>query len=155
MYISSCRHQIQISTVQSEEQHVIKLFSKFHLNRTVNEKGNAILQNLCKLEKSVAPSARKIKGWRYQSCAWRPRIGLLLMRIWDYAGHHDHTLQYQTIIKHVYTWRNYPNLLILAQNGGIKTSVVPPLVQPWPSPSTLDALINFHITLTFRPSFRS
>jgi len=21
--------------------------------------------------------------------------------IWDYAGHHDHTLQYQTIIKHV------------------------------------------------------
>jgi len=23
--------------------------------------------------------------------------------IWDYAGHHDHTLQYKTIIKHVYT----------------------------------------------------
>jgi len=51
------------------------------------------------------------------------------------------------------TWRNSPNLLILAQNGGIKTSVVPSLVQPWPSPITLYALINFHITLNFRPSF--
>ena len=34
---------------------------------------------------------------------------------WDYVGHHDHTLQYKTIIKHVYTWRNSLNLLILAQ----------------------------------------
>jgi len=55
----------------------------------------------------------------------KPRIGLSLMRlaahskpsggfweffqklentmIWDYARHHDHTLQYKTIIKHVYT----------------------------------------------------
>jgi len=56
----------------------------------------------------------------------KPRIGLSLMRrlaahsklpggfwesfqklenttIWDYAGHHDHTLQYKTIIKHVHT----------------------------------------------------
>jgi len=56
MYISSCRHQIPISTVQSEEQHVINLLSKFHLNRTVNESGNTILQKLRKLEKFVVPS---------------------------------------------------------------------------------------------------
>jgi len=68
----------------------------------------------------------------------KPRIGLSLMRplaahskpsgdfweffqklenttILDYAEHHDHTLQYKIIIKHVYTWRNSPNLLILSQ----------------------------------------
>jgi len=33
--------------------------SKFHLNRTVNEPGNAILRKLCELEKLVAPSAHK------------------------------------------------------------------------------------------------
>jgi len=43
-------------------------------------------------------------------------------------------------------------MLILAQFGGIKTSRAttnPTLA----SPNTLNALINFHTTLTFKPSF--
>jgi len=62
MYISSCKHPIQISTVQSEEQHVMNLLSKFHQNRTVNESGNAVLRKLRKLENFVAPSAQKIEN---------------------------------------------------------------------------------------------
>jgi len=54
MYISSYRRIIQIFTVQSEEQHVMNLLSNFHLNRTVNKSGNAILRKLRKLEKYVA-----------------------------------------------------------------------------------------------------
>jgi len=57
-YISLCRHPIQISTVQSEEQHVVKNLPKFHLNQTVNESENAILRKLRRLGKLVARSAR-------------------------------------------------------------------------------------------------
>ena len=57
-YISLCKHPIQISTVQSEEQHVMKNLPKFHLNRTVNESGNAVLRKLRRPGKLVAPSAR-------------------------------------------------------------------------------------------------
>jgi len=64
--------------------------------------------------------------------------------------HHDlglcraswHTLQYKTIIKHVYTWRNYPNLDNSCSLGRIRTSLVPPLVQPWTSLNALHALLN-------------
>ena len=55
-YIFLCRHPNPISTVQSEEQHVVNHLPKFHLNRTVNESGNTILQKLRKLEKFVVPS---------------------------------------------------------------------------------------------------
>jgi len=42
MYISSyCSNPI--SAVQNEEPHVMNHLSKFHLNRTVNEPGNAAL----------------------------------------------------------------------------------------------------------------
>jgi len=34
----------------------MNLLSKFHLNRTVNESGNAVLRKLRKLKKFVAPS---------------------------------------------------------------------------------------------------
>ena len=60
-YISSYCPPNQISTVHSEEIHVVGLFSKFHPNRTVNEPRNAVLQKLRKLEKVVAPSAQKWK----------------------------------------------------------------------------------------------
>jgi len=59
-YISLFMHPIQISTVQSEEQHVVKHLPKFHLNRTVNEAGNAVLWKLRRLEKSVAPGGMKL-----------------------------------------------------------------------------------------------
>ena len=59
-YISLFRHPIQISTVESEEPHVVKHLPKFHLNRTVNEVGNTVLQKLNKLEKSVAPGGMKL-----------------------------------------------------------------------------------------------
>jgi len=58
MYISSYWTPNPISTVQSEEPHVMDHLSKCHLNRTVNEPGNAILQKLRELEKLVAPSAQ-------------------------------------------------------------------------------------------------
>ena len=45
-YISSYKQPIEISTVQSKEQHVRNQLSKFYLNRTVNELGNAVLQTL-------------------------------------------------------------------------------------------------------------
>jgi len=64
MYISSFIHLIQISTVPSEEKHVMNLLSKFHLNRTVNELGNAVLQKFRKPEKSVTRRVQKIKAWR-------------------------------------------------------------------------------------------
>ena len=54
-YISLFRHPKWISTVQSEEQHVVKHLTKFHPNRTVNEAGNAVLRKLRRPEKSVAP----------------------------------------------------------------------------------------------------
>jgi len=57
-YIYLCRHLIQISTVQSEEQHGVKNLPKIHLNRTVNESGNAVLQKVRRPGKLVAPSAR-------------------------------------------------------------------------------------------------
>jgi len=57
MYISLCRHPIQISTVQSEKQHVVKNLPKFHLNRTVNESAIVVLRKLRRLGKLVAPSA--------------------------------------------------------------------------------------------------
>jgi len=61
-YISLFRHPIQISTVQSEEQHIVKHLPKFHLNRTVNKAGNAILQKLRRPE--------KIGGaWRHETSA--------------------------------------------------------------------------------------
>jgi len=52
----------------------MNLLSKFHLNRTVNELGNAILQKLCKPEKFVAPSAQKIKAWRLAVSKLRPTV---------------------------------------------------------------------------------
>ena len=62
MYISLCRHPIQISTVQSEEQHVVNHLPKFHLNWTVNEMGNAVLKKLRELQKlwCLAPKIRKV-----------------------------------------------------------------------------------------------
>ena len=59
-YISLFRHPIQISTVQSEEQHVVKHLQIFHLNRTVNEAGNVGLRKLHRLEKSMAPGGMKL-----------------------------------------------------------------------------------------------
>jgi len=41
-----------ISTVQSEELHVMDHLSKFHLNRTVNESIIAVLQKLHEPEKN-------------------------------------------------------------------------------------------------------
>jgi len=38
--------------------------SKFHLNWTVNEPVNVVLQKLCKPKKMVAPSAQKWEKWR-------------------------------------------------------------------------------------------
>jgi len=58
-YISLCRHPIQISTVQSEEQHVVNNLPKFHLNRTGNELENAGLQKLRRLGKFVVPGGMK------------------------------------------------------------------------------------------------
>jgi len=48
--------------VQSEEPHVMDHLSKFHLNRTVNEQGNAVLRKLHELEKwwRPAPKIRKV-----------------------------------------------------------------------------------------------
>jgi len=59
MYISSYCPPNQISTVHSEEQHVMEHLSKFHLNQTVNKTRKAILQKLRKPKKRVAPSAQK------------------------------------------------------------------------------------------------
>jgi len=61
MYISSYWPPNPISTVQSEEPHVMDYLSKFHLNRTVNELQNAVLRKLRELEKLVAPSAQNQK----------------------------------------------------------------------------------------------
>ena len=58
MYISSYWPPNPISTVQSEEQPVMDHLSNFHLNRTVNKLGNAVLRKLHELEKYVAPSAQ-------------------------------------------------------------------------------------------------
>jgi len=51
-------------TVPSEEKHVMNILSKFHLNRIVNESGNAVLRKLRKPEKFVARSVQKIEAWR-------------------------------------------------------------------------------------------
>jgi len=59
MYISIYWPPNPISTVQSEEPHVIDHLSKFHPNRTVNEPRNAVLWKLREPEKLVAPSAQK------------------------------------------------------------------------------------------------
>jgi len=47
--------------------------SKFHLNQTVNEPENAVLQKLREPEKLVAPSARNQEpvAWRYKPSAGR------------------------------------------------------------------------------------
>jgi len=66
MYISLYRHLIQISTIQSEEQHVVYHLPKFHLNQTVNEMGNAVLQKWLEPEKLVAPSAQNHEGGTWQ-----------------------------------------------------------------------------------------
>jgi len=58
-WVTYIRHPIQISTVQSEEQHVVNHLPKFHLNWTVNKSENAVLRKLHKLETMVAPSAQK------------------------------------------------------------------------------------------------
>ena len=50
-YISTYYPPHQISTIHSEELHVMDHLSKFHLNWTVNELGNAVLRKLRKLEK--------------------------------------------------------------------------------------------------------
>jgi len=60
MYISSYGPPNQISTVHSEELHVMDYLSKFHLNRTVNEAGNAVLRKLRRLEKSMSPGGMKL-----------------------------------------------------------------------------------------------
>ena len=75
MYISSYWPPNPISTVQSEEPHVMDHLSKFHLNRTVNESGNAVLQKLHEPEKLVAPSAQNQEhgAWRY-----KPSVGRFL-----------------------------------------------------------------------------
>jgi len=51
--------------------------SKFHLNRTVNEPGNAVLRKLRELEKLVAPSTQneELGAWRY-----KPSAGQFLVR---------------------------------------------------------------------------
>jgi len=59
-YISLCTHPIQISIIQSEEQHVVKHLPKLHLNWTVNEVGNAVLRKLRRLEKLVVPGGMKL-----------------------------------------------------------------------------------------------
>jgi len=58
MYISIYWPPNPISTVQSEEPHVMDHLPKFHLYQTVNEPGNAVLWKLHELEKLVAPSAQ-------------------------------------------------------------------------------------------------
>jgi len=50
-YISSYKHSIQISTVQSKNN-VMDHLSKFHLNRTVNEPRSVVLRKLHRPEKS-------------------------------------------------------------------------------------------------------
>jgi len=47
--------------------------SKFHLNRTVNESENAVLQKLRELEKwwRLAPIYQKPSAWRYKTNAGR------------------------------------------------------------------------------------
>jgi len=73
-YNSTYCHPNQISTVHSEELHVMDHLSKFHLNRTVNELGNAIFRKLLKPEKYVAPRAKKIKAWRRAVSQMRPAV---------------------------------------------------------------------------------
>jgi len=58
MYISSYWPSNPISSVQSEEPHVMDHLSKFHLNRTINKSENASLRKLCEPEKLVVPSAQ-------------------------------------------------------------------------------------------------
>jgi len=60
-YISSYTHPIQISIVQSKEQHVRNHLSTFHLNQTVNEPENVILQKLRRLEKCSRPMTRSCR----------------------------------------------------------------------------------------------
>jgi len=59
-YISSYCPPNKISTVHSEELHVMDYLSKFHLNQTVNETGNAVLRKLRRPEKSMAPGGMKL-----------------------------------------------------------------------------------------------
>jgi len=58
-YITSYCPPNQISTVHSEELHVMDYLSKFLLNRIVNKPGNAVLRQLRRPGKSVAPGAVK------------------------------------------------------------------------------------------------
>ena len=55
MCISSYWSSNPIFTVQSEEPRVMDDLSNFHLNQTVNEPENAVLQQLHEPEKLVAP----------------------------------------------------------------------------------------------------
>ena len=74
MYISSCRHKLQISTVQSEEQHVMNRLSKFHLNQRLTNRATQFYENCANQKKSVAPSAQKIKAWRLAVSKLRPTV---------------------------------------------------------------------------------
>jgi len=58
MYIYSYWSPNPISTIQSEEPHVMDHLSKFNLNRTVNETRNVVLRKLREPEKLVASSAQ-------------------------------------------------------------------------------------------------
>jgi len=62
MYISSYSPPNPISTIQSEEPHVMDHLPQFHLNRTVNEPGKAVLRKLRKLEKwlRLAPRSEDV-----------------------------------------------------------------------------------------------
>jgi len=72
-YISSYRHPIQISIVQSKEQYVIDHLSKFHLNQTVNKPGNTVLRKLSRLEKGSRPTIRSCRPMKIHQrpSAWR------------------------------------------------------------------------------------
>ena len=73
MYISSYWPPNSISTIQSEEPHVMDHLSKFHLNRTVNEPGNAVLWKLRKLEKWWRHGL-EVRRWRLARLNYRPTV---------------------------------------------------------------------------------
>jgi len=68
--------QTKITPFKVNESHL----SKFHLNRTVNESGNIVLQKLHRLEKCCLPMTKsflrakqhhKPSAWRWDTTAWR------------------------------------------------------------------------------------
>ena len=73
-YISSYCPPNQISIVHSEELHVMDYLSKFYLNQTVNEPGNAVLRKLRKTEKKrwrLTPRNKEGGAWRDYTTAGR------------------------------------------------------------------------------------